>query len=173
MEREVEKVISHELRDDGVFPNNSTHPVLLYRGAFDFGNGSDPAQHVERVFANNGWSGSWRAGVHDFDHYHSTAHEVLGCYQGRAQVRLGGPSGVVIQIGRGDVLVIPAGVAHRRLEATDDFRVVGAYAGGRSYDMNRGRPGERPDADSNIADVPRPDRDPVEGEDGPLLRRWT
>jgi uncharacterized protein YjlB len=145
---------------------------LVYRGAFAFGNGADPPDHIARVFGGHGWTGGWRDSVYDFDHYHSTAHEVLGCYRGHARIRLGGPSGVEVELDIGDAVVIPAGVAHMRLEASNDFGVVGAYAGGRTYDMNRGRPRERPTSDANIADVPRPAMDPVFGEDGPLLCRW-
>ena len=37
---------------------------------------------------------------------------------------------------------------------------------------NRGLPGERPQADRNIAAVPLPDKDPLHGADGPLEQRW-
>lgn len=168
-----ETVTEHPLRDDGVFPNNHAFPLLVYHAVFDFGDGSEPPDHIERVFATHGWKGGWRDGVYDFDHYHSTAHEVLGCYSGHGRIRFGGPSGVVLELRAGDVVVIPAGVAHMRLDGSADFRVVGAYADGRAYDMNRGRPGERPTSDSNIADVPLPKMDPVYGENGPLIRSWS
>jgi uncharacterized protein YjlB len=64
-----------------------------------------------------------------------------------------------------DVVVIPAGVGHKRIEGSLDFRVIGAYPGGR---LLRGLPGERPRADRNIASVPLPDNDPIAGPGGPL-----
>jgi uncharacterized protein YjlB len=68
----------------------------------------------------------------------------------------------------GDVIVIPAGVAHQNLGANNDFGVVGAYPGGRQWDLLRGLPGERPKADQNIAALPIPEKDPIYGVEGPL-----
>ncbi|MCF3972172.1 cupin [Paracoccus salsus] len=92
----------------------------------------------EDRFAANGWTGTWRNGVFDWHHYHRTTHEVLGCYAGWADIQLGGERGETHRIEAGDVVVIPAGLAHKRREGSDDFRVVGAYPGGGSPDMNRG-----------------------------------
>ena len=38
--------------------------------------------------------------------------------------------------------------------------------------MNYGKPEERPAADQNIAEIKKPQRDPVYGADGPLIERW-
>lgn len=92
----------------------------------------------ETRFAANGWSGSWRNGVFDWHHYHTNAHEVLGCYRGRALLQLGGPDGVQQWIVAGDVVIIPAGCAHKRLESDPDFAVVGAYPDGARPDMHDG-----------------------------------
>lgn len=160
------------LDDDGTFPNNVTHPALLYRRVLHFGPTQEPGCAVAATFARHGWTNGWRDGVYNYHHYHSTAHEVLGCYSGRARLQLGGPSGPEVNLEQGDVLVVPAGVSHRRLDASPDFRVVGCYAGGRDYDLNTGKPGERPNADRNIAAVAKPEADPVLGRGGPLLRYW-
>jgi len=72
----------------------------------------------------------------------------------------------------GDVIVIPAGVAHQKLDASSDFAVVGAYPDGRDWDLLRGRPGERPEADRKIAALPIPDNDPIYGAEGPLRQVW-
>jgi uncharacterized protein YjlB len=72
----------------------------------------------------------------------------------------------------GDVIVIPAGVAHQNIGASDDFGVVGAYPGGREWDLLRGLPGERPKADENIAALPLPKNDPIYDTKGPLRRIW-
>lgn len=73
---------------------------------------------------------------------------------------------------RGDVVVIPAGVAHKNLGASPGFALVGAYPAGQLWDMMYGKPGERPRADENIARVPLPEADPVYGAGGPLLAHW-
>jgi uncharacterized protein YjlB len=165
-----QEVIAKVLADDGKIPN-SRLPLLIYRRAFEL-SGSDPAAAIERTFAEHGWGGTWRNGIYSYHHYHSTAHEVLGCYRGSAKVQFGGESGIVEELGAGDVVIIPAGVAHMNLGATADFAVVGAYPPGQDYDMNHGEDGERPRADENIARVPRPETDPIFGKDGPLLKHW-
>ena len=97
----------------------------------------DPAWFTDR-FAANGWTGAWRGGVFDWHHYHMTTHEVLGCFAGWAVLQLGGEDGRTIRIEAGDVLVIPAGLAHKRLQSSADFGVVGAYPGGATPDMQTG-----------------------------------
>jgi uncharacterized protein YjlB len=157
-------------KDDGSIPNN-TLPLLLYREAFA-PDTKDLASVMEQRFAENDWTGSWRAGVYPFLHYHSTSHEVLGVFSGSATLRLGGAQGTTVEVRLGDVIVIPVGVGHQNLGSSADFSVVGAYPGGRQWDLLRGLPGERPQADRNIAAVPLPDNDPVYGSNGPLKRIW-
>ena len=141
-------VLFQPLEDDGTFPNSRLASVL-YRLAVKLA-GHDPAAVFEQLFAENGWDGSWLKGIYPFHHYHSTAHEVLGVYRGSVKVRLGGERGVVHDLGPGDVVIMPAGVAHNNLRSTGDFGVVGAYPQGQSPDMNYGRPGERPRSESNF-----------------------
>ena len=76
------------LVDDGTFPNNPRFPLLRYRNVVSI-QGPDPAAIFERLFNDQGWAGSWRDGVYDMHHYHSTAHEVLGVYSGTAVVQFG------------------------------------------------------------------------------------
>jgi uncharacterized protein YjlB len=159
------------LADDGTFPNSVTRPALLYRQVFALG-ATEGASEIERVLAANGWSNGWRNGVYPFHHYHSTAHEVLVCYSGSAKLELGGPAGAVVELTRGDAVVISAGVAHKKLESSSDFAVVGCYAQGASYDMKYGRAAERAEACPNIARVPLPNCDPIYGAGGPLLELW-
>jgi uncharacterized protein YjlB len=157
-------------KDDGIFPN-SPLPLLFYRQALAL-NTEEPASIFEQRFAENEWTNSWRNGVYTFPHYHSTSHEVLGVYSGAATLRLGGNDGRNVEVQAGDVIVIPAGVAHQNLDASDDFGVVGAYHGGREWDLLRGLPGERPKADQNVAALPVPNNDPVYGGKGPLRQIW-
>lgn len=113
------------------------------------------AEWFEDRFAANGWTGSWRNGVYDWHHYHRTTHEVLGCYAGWAVIRLGGEMGQDHRIQAGDAVIIPAGLAHRRMQSSGDFAVVGAYPDGVSPDMQRG--------DGEACRLRTWDRDPVSG----------
>ena len=159
------------LVDDGVFSNNENFPLLKYNSPVELDD-SDPAATFERLFEDHGWTSSWRNGVYAVHHYHSSAHEVLGVYSGSAIIQLGGEEGVTVETSAGDVVVIPAGVAHKRVQSTGSFAVVGAYPDGQMWDMCYGRDGERPGTDRNIAGVSVPRKDPVFGESGPLLRLW-
>jgi uncharacterized protein YjlB len=165
------QVISHTLTDDGMFPNNARLPLLVYREAVTLPQ-RDPAAVFETLFAAHQWEGAWRNGIYGFHHYHSTAHEVLGVFCGHATVQFGGDQGVVLSVQAGDVVIIPAGVAHKNLGASGDFGVVGAYPRGQRWDVCYGKPGERPQAEQNIARVPMPSADPVYGVHGPLGDTW-
>lgn len=157
------------LKDDGVIPNNKL-PVLLYKNAFSE-RGETGAKWLEEQFEKQNWSNSWRNGVHNFHHYHSNTHEVLGVYNGTALLQLGGEQGEKVRVTAGDILILPAGVGHKNLEE-ENFKVVGAYPGGREYDMNYGKEEERPTADKNIAAVPVPESDPFLGKDKGLASIW-
>lgn len=160
---------THLLAGDGIFPGSAL-PVLVYKGALALPP-RDPPSGFETVFARNRWAGAWRNGLYSFHHYHSTAHEVLGVAGGIARIRLGGENGVTVDLAAGDVVVIPAGVAHENLASNDDFRVVGAYPVGTAPDLCFGKPEERPTADRNIACLEIP-LDPLEGADGSLGALW-
>ena len=83
-----------------------------------------------------------------------------------------GPEGKVITARAGDVIIVPAGVSHKNVNQSPDFRVVGAYPRGQMWDMNYGKTAERPGADENIKNVPLPATDPVFGKTGLLMRLW-
>jgi uncharacterized protein YjlB len=155
--------------DDGTYPNSAL-PLLFYEEAVSRGV-ADP-EAMETLFAANGWPPAWRASVFTYHHYHSTAHETLGVARGSARLMLGGPEGREFDVEPGDVIVIPAGVAHRRLDSSGDFLVVGCYPPGQNWDLLRGDVGDRPHADHNIARVPVPITDPAGGAFGPLLTHW-
>jgi uncharacterized protein YjlB len=164
------KTLHFNFKDDGRIPN-SPLPLLIHKAAFAAG--VSLADAMEQKFAENGWTNSWRNGVFPYHHYHSITHEVVGIYSGSATLHLGGEAGEKITVEAGDVLVIPAGTGHKKVTATDDFAVVGAYPGGMEYDLMTGAEGERPRADDRIAEVPLPETDPVLGRNGGVTQLWT
>ena len=153
------------LSGDERFPN-SLLPVVVYRGALPGG-----AAAIEQAFAAQGWQGAWRDGIYTYDHFHSIAHEVLGIASGEVSVLFGGPSGQTVSVQVGDVVVIPAGVAHRNMGQSTDLLVVGAYPGGADCDILRGDPAQLAEAKRAIAAIPRPSSDPVPGR-ACLARLW-
>ncbi len=163
-------VETYRFEDDGVVPNNPTLPLVVYRGAL--GEGGDVAGRCEAVFAHNGWPDAWRNGIYAHHHYHSTAHEVLGIAASSARVRLGGENGTNVELRAGDVVVIPAGVAHKREAASRDLLVIGAYPRGQRPDICLAESGGHDRAAAAITAVPLPIADPVTGEAAPLLECW-
>ena len=161
-----------ELRfgDDGEVPNNPLLPLLVYRGAIATGRDAAPA--CADLFARNGWPGAWTNGIYAHHHYHSTAHEVLGIAAGSARVRFGGEAGHTASVAAGDVVVIPAGVAHKCEAASPDLLVVGAYPRGQNPDLVKAGAAARERVLAAIAAVPLPASDPVLGAEGPLVERW-
>lgn len=167
----VPDVVLHSFSDDGTFPNNEDLPTLILRDAFSR-SVRNLASEIGHVFQAHNWRGTWRNGIFSYHHYHSTSHEVLGVSRGRARLQLGGPHGEALDVGAGDVIVLPAGVAHKNLRAGDRFQVVGAYPDGRQWDLKTGSPDDRPEADRNIEQVPLPAQDPVYGDSGPVIEHW-
>jgi len=165
------RVIAQLLDSDADIPNNPRLPLLAYPGAVELP-AHDPAAVFERLFSSNGWVGCWRNGIFPFHHFHSTAHEVLGIYSGSAEARLGGENGVTLTLNAGDVLIIPAGVGHKRLSPGGGLGVVGAYPIGQHPDMCRPGDDAPQEVARRVADVGVPDRDPVHGADGPMHARW-
>ena len=85
---------------------------------------------------------------------------------------LGGPKGREFEVSAGDVIVIPAGVVHRRLRSSRDFLVVGGYPPGPGWDLLRGEAGDRPMADENIAKVPLPGAIRWAGKPARCVTNW-
>ncbi len=143
----------------GEIPNNPALPVVLHRGALPAG---QPAA-AEALFARHGWPPAWRNGIYDYPHYHPNAPEALAIASGHVRVRLGGESGVTVDLASGDVVVLPAGTGHQNLGASADLLVVGAYPPGAEPEEFTGLPGEKARALGAIATTPAPPCDPVTG----------
>ena len=159
--------------DDGETPNNPDWPLVIYRSPVALSGDFDPAAIFEELFASNGWNESWRDGVYDFLHFHTHRNEVLGIARGRVDVAFGGAQGKRLALKQGDVAILPAGTGHKRIEASRDLLVVGAYP--RNFGAyNEPRPTEvdHRKAAAEIAKVPPPKADPVYGTQGPLIALW-
>jgi uncharacterized protein YjlB len=159
-------------QDDGDVPNKPRQPLLYYRGAIDLAGTPDPEPVIETLFRMNGWGDMWRNGIFPYVHYHSQIHEGMGIARGRAKVRFGGDRGQELDIGQGDVVLLPAGTGHQCLWASPDLLVIGAYPPEGRYDLCRGGKAEYAKALQSIPQVPLPKTDPVYGENGPLRELW-
>ncbi len=157
------------LEAKGFIPNNPRLPVVLYEGAFS-ADEEDLATVMEKRFQENGWPPQWRDGIFDYDHYHTQGHEVLGVAAGSAALVLGGEDGRRITVKAGDVLLLPAGTGHRRVQQSEDFLVVGAYPPGQSPDIICKE--ATPAMLNQIAILNFPQSDPVSGTEGPMVQLW-
>jgi len=160
-------------KDDGETPNNEYLPMILYRSPVRLPDRFDPAAIFEDLFAANGWEDSWRDGMYDFLHFHTHTHEVLGIARGTVSAQFGGKAGKTISLKAGDVVILPAGTGHRRIEASKDLLIVGAYpANGGKYDEPKPEEARHQEARRSIARVRIPRADPVYGKSGPLKVQW-
>ena len=154
------------------FPNSDL-PVIIYQRIFILPKQKNKAAEiVQRIFLKNGWSNSWRNGIYDFHHYHSNTHECMAVCSGTAEVLLGGPGRKKIKLKTGDVVILPAGTAHKCMSHSSDFFCVGAYPQGKQYDMNYGTPEELLRAKKRIAKTRIPAKDPALSTEGFLKMFW-
>lgn len=157
-----------KLEQNNKIPNNEVLPVLLYKSVFQ----KDLENNFKNALERNNWGGIWINGVYDYHHYHSNSHEALGVLSGTAALILGGQNGKEMNVSKGDLIVLPAGTGHCLKESSSDFQVMGAYpAGQEDYDICT----EKDDVElkkRSIAKVSLPGKDPIEGEDGFLIKTW-
>src|SRR5688500_8317531 len=120
------------LTEDGPFPYNGLLPLLVYREAFQLGNTTYPGT-IKAILEANRCTHSWIDGIYDYHHYHSTAHEILIILEGSCRVQFGGPNGISLSLEKGDVAIVPAGVAHKKIDDADGFSCMGAYPEHQQY----------------------------------------
>lgn len=164
-------ILARLLKENGNFPNHPEYPLLIYQHAFLL-EGDDPASFIERHLKKNRWENLWRNGVLDHHHFHSNTHEVLAIYRGKALIIFGGPKGSEQAVKEGDVVILPAGTAHKLLQSENNFACIGGYPFGKLYDMHKGEENKPEQIKRNIKEVRMPAYDPVYGEDGPLFEYW-
>lgn len=133
------------LSSDGHSPNSLPHglPALLWKeGASEFLSSAK----INARLQERGWSPQWTFPMFKESHYHSTTHELLTIFRGSATLLLGGTDDDVdksqdgeaharIEVQKGDVLLLPAGYAHRAIADRDGFCMIGSYpVGGKQWD---------------------------------------
>jgi uncharacterized protein YjlB len=77
----------------------------------------------------------------------------------------------IIDLKAGDVAVLPAGTGHKGLLASADFLVISAYPPSGTYDVCT----TSEDHERAVKTIPKdgkPRKDPVYGNQGPLLKAW-
>ncbi|WP_312631148.1 cupin domain-containing protein [Pantoea piersonii] len=132
----------------------------------------DFAGWFEQTFARNGWPPSWRYDIFPYTHFHPNTHELLGVAQGWAEVLFGGETGRMVTLRAGDAVLIPAGVGHKQVYASEDFMVVGAYPEGFAPETQRDEPDKLHVAQQQVKEVPLPTRDPFTGKEGAMTDIW-
>jgi uncharacterized protein YjlB len=171
------QVSSHQIPAFKGLPNTSVQnkPLLIYHSAF---RGNFEASDIERHLKNVAViSPAWRYTMYSETHFHSASHEVLAIASGKAKCCFGGednPGRVEPVLERGDVVIVPAGAAHRVLEDYGGFQMIGSYPIGEQWDMCYGRKGEEEKVKS-ITGLGWFERDPKYGDKGPTLNfdpRW-
>ena len=162
------EIVTLNCPPNGYFPNSEL-PVVVYKQVYK---DVDSSEVIAKMKSRD-WHEFWRAGLYDFQHYHSAAHEVLACYRGSAKVQFGGPKGKIVDVEEGDVVFIPAGVAHKKVESTFAFTVVGGYPKGQYVDMKYGKEKELERALKTIANISLPLQDPVFSKAGKLGDLWS
>lgn len=162
-----------ELTENKPYPNN-TLPVLYYEQALNDALADDfTADDVLELFENHGYDHGWIGTILDRHHFHSNAHEALAVTKGEVTVQLGGQNGEMRTLRKGDVVLLPAGTAHKRLDGTENFEIVGAYpSNGTNFDMQYGNASDYEAIKENIRHVDRPLTDPATGNPGDINEYW-
>jgi len=158
---------------------NSPLPVLVYRNVLP----SEPTAETTRdAIEPNDWLQGGVFKHYPAHHFHSVTHECYAVFKGSSRLLLGrGPldqpdgGNVEVELGPGDAIVLPAGVAHCSIRSENDYEYVGLYPrGSPHWDNNFCKAGEDETKEKarNARAVPVPDSDPIFGTDGPLVEIW-
>ncbi|MER0238325.1 hypothetical protein [Fulvimarina sp. MAC8] len=153
---------------------NSELPLIVITG--EIASDEATAAKVQARFEANGWQGTWVYTVFDYWHFHLDGHEVLTCVSGEAVVGFGGDEdegGIALPMSPGDTVVVPAGVGHKRLEASSDFQVAGGYPPGQSGAITRAGSVDVEGAREEIAKLALPETDPVTGKAPGAIGVWS
>ncbi|RSH93718.1 hypothetical protein EHS25_006365 [Saitozyma podzolica] len=148
------RVSRYQIPAHSGIPNTSIshRPLLIYHSAFL--PSSSSASSIESHLASTGVvSPRWRYTMYSTTHFHSTSHEVLCVFSGRATLCFGhedNPDRVQLDAEAGDVMMI------------------GSYPKGCDWDMCYGKPEEEIKV-QGIKDLPWFERDPIYGDEGPCL----
>ncbi|KAH3911574.1 hypothetical protein HBI56_163010 [Parastagonospora nodorum] len=167
------RLSTHFIPTHSLLPNTTphSHPLYIYHAAFS---PTTSPSTLESHLAQHGLTPQWRYTMYTTTHYHSTTHEILCVFSGRARLLFGGdsnPGRVEAEVGAGDAIVVPAGVGHRLVEdlgVGGGFEMVGAYPEGCYWDMCYGKEGEEEKA-RRVGGVEWLKVDPLYGEDGPVV----
>jgi uncharacterized protein YjlB len=163
-----------QVNENKPYPNN-TLPVLYYENALgeELGESYDRDEVID-FFENNGYVDGWAGVMKDSHHFHSTVHEAIAVTKGKLTVQLGGPNGPMETLRKGDVILLPAGVSHKKLDATQGFEIVGAYPeNDAERDMQYGDASDYEAIKENIANVSKPLTDPVSGSPKNIDEYWS
>jgi uncharacterized protein YjlB len=164
------EIIQKMIASQNYFPGNPYYPLLIYKKALADMNESLEA--IQDRLTQNNWRDSWLGRIYDFHHYHSKTHEVLVIISGDCQVQFGGDHGLIDTVDQDDVVIIPAGVAHKSLKTSNNFQCIGAYPLDVGCGINYGTVEEYPEAIEMIQQVKLPLKDPIFGINGLLFNYW-
>ena len=88
-------------------------------------------------------------------------------------MQFGGEDGVLLVAHPGDVIVLPAGTGHKKLSSRGVLGIVGAYPAGQQPNMRTPLLSSARRSAKDVAGVPLPECDPVDGPAGRLFLHWT
>ena len=121
----------HYLKQPTPHVPNSPFPVLIYRSALP--PDPTPTTTCELIEPNN-WIKGGIFKHYPSHHFHSVTHECYAVFKGNSRLLLGrGPldptteNDLEVELGVGDAIVLPAGVAHCSLKSSGDYEYVGLY----------------------------------------------
>jgi mannose-6-phosphate isomerase-like protein (cupin superfamily) len=102
------RLSAHYIPTHAHLPNTTPHnkPLLIYHSAYP---STTAPSTLETHFRTTNITPQWRYTMYTQTHYHSTTHEVLCVFRGRARLLFGGeanPGKVEAEVGAGDAVVV-------------------------------------------------------------------